>query len=168
MSFLCAARFVQGREQSVTTSEWSITRGVALMDVVAKMPVGHKPSEHNLTAALDLLDQLEREPMSPGDPQRRQGHAYLDCESAGLHVIQIGWVNYAIRGLPDAWAIGAHVTTVIDGFTSTRQIPTFYLDPRVQGCLTPEGARRAAVDIIRPYPDHHQYEVHVAVEPIWH
>lgn len=167
--YLCAARFRQDDVSDVTVSEWAPTRGMAFLDVVAKMPVGFRPSQHNMDGALALLDELNDKPMDVGEPQRRHEWAYLTRQSETMFTIQIGWVDYVIRSTPDAWAVVCHVTSVSDeGWSRTREVPTFYLDPRVQGCITAEAARRVATEIVRPFPDYHNYEVHVAVEPIWH
>jgi pheromone shutdown protein TraB len=39
------------------------------------------------------------------------------------------------------YAVSAHVERTVDGWTSSRQVPTFYLHPNVQGILTEERAQ---------------------------
>jgi hypothetical protein len=46
------------------------------------------------------------------------------------------------------YAVTATVTTLTDGWTSTRQVPTFYLDENVQGIVSEDHAARVAADII--------------------
>jgi len=46
------------------------------------------------------------------------------------------------------YAITATATTVSKGWSSTRQIPTFYLDDRVQGILNETQAIGIAMDIL--------------------
>jgi hypothetical protein len=48
------------------------------------------------------------------------------------------------------YAVSATLTTSREGGTSTRGIPTFYLDARVQGILSEESARAVARSIIDP------------------
>jgi hypothetical protein len=46
------------------------------------------------------------------------------------------------------YSVQGTITRTVDGWTSTRQIPTFYLNSDVQGILTEEGAKRVADDIV--------------------
>jgi hypothetical protein len=50
------------------------------------------------------------------------------------------------------YAIQAQIFTADDSgqFAGSRQIPTFYLDPKVQGILNESDARRIAREIIDP------------------
>jgi hypothetical protein len=38
-----------------------------------------------------------------------------------------------------------------EGWDRTRQVPTFYLDPRVQGIVSAAHAERIALDILDPF-----------------
>lgn len=46
------------------------------------------------------------------------------------------------------WSIQATVTTEVDGWKVTRQVPTFYLNPRVQGIVSQDHAVSIARDIL--------------------
>lgn len=48
--------------------------------------------------------------------------------------------------------------TVREDWSRTRQVPTFFLDPRVQGIVSEDHAKRIALDIIDPFG---QYDVSV-------
>lgn len=62
------------------------------------------------------------------------------------------------------YAITATVSrTTIDSWTSTRQVPTFYLDESVQGIVSAEHAEQIARGIIDPFGE---YEVHVNAEQV--
>lgn len=49
-----------------------------------------------------------------------------------------------------AYAIQASVSVIIDGWTRTRQLPTFYLDKECQGIVNEHHAKSIAFDIINP------------------
>jgi hypothetical protein len=46
------------------------------------------------------------------------------------------------------YSVQGTITRTVDGWTSTRQIPMFYLNSDVQGILTVEGAKRVADDVV--------------------
>lgn len=48
------------------------------------------------------------------------------------------------------YAISATVCTARDHYQTSRQVPTFYLDARVQGLISEGHARRVALDVIDP------------------
>lgn len=52
------------------------------------------------------------------------------------------------------YAITANVSRERDGWSGSRQIPTFYLDENVQGIMSEAGARNIAQTIIDPYNEH--------------
>lgn len=56
------------------------------------------------------------------------------------------------------YAITATFTRQEGEWSSTRQVPTFYLDERVQGILNEAGAVKVARTIVDPLG---QYEVHI-------
>lgn len=57
------------------------------------------------------------------------------------------------------YAITATISrTTTDDWTSTRQVPTFYLDESVQGIVNEEHAKRIAREIIDPFSE---YAMHV-------
>lgn len=62
------------------------------------------------------------------------------------------------------YAVSATVTgqTTL-GVTTTRQVPTFYLDERVQGLISEDHASRVALDVIDPARvlRDRGYEIHV-------
>jgi hypothetical protein len=47
------------------------------------------------------------------------------------------------------YAVSAHVERTVDGWTTSRQVPTFYLHPNVQGILTEERAHIIARRMIQ-------------------
>lgn len=49
------------------------------------------------------------------------------------------------------YKVVATVSRESDGWTSTRQIPTFFLDPDIQGIVSVEHAQKIALDIIDPW-----------------
>lgn len=49
-----------------------------------------------------------------------------------------------------AYAIQANVSVVVDGWTRTRQLPTFYLEKECQGIVNEQHAEAIAYDIINP------------------
>ena len=49
------------------------------------------------------------------------------------------------------YAINATVTRKVDGWVSTVQVPTFYLDPNVQGITDAFHAQQIAAQIINPF-----------------
>jgi len=51
------------------------------------------------------------------------------------------------------WAITATVTYYCEGWQTTRQVPTFYLNENVQGILTEAHAKRITHTIINPFDD---------------
>lgn len=48
------------------------------------------------------------------------------------------------------YAVTAVVETKSAPWTSTRQIPTFFLDENVQGIRTEKGAKKIALDVLDP------------------
>jgi hypothetical protein len=46
------------------------------------------------------------------------------------------------------YSVQGTITRTVDGWTSTRQIPMFYLNSDVQGILTVEQAKRVADDVV--------------------
>ena len=49
------------------------------------------------------------------------------------------------------YAIQGQLETMREGWSSSRQLPTFYLDPSVQGIISAEHAERVARDIFEPF-----------------
>jgi hypothetical protein len=94
-----------------------------------------------------------------------------------MRVTVTEWCNRTRRHLPigdtrtpgpelNMYAITATVSEENkDGWISTRQVPTFYLDEAVQGIVSADHAERIARDVINPFG---LYEVHagaVRVDP---
>lgn len=50
--------------------------------------------------------------------------------------------------VPALWAVSANVERTRDGWSGSIQIPTFFLDPRVQGILTADHAERVAREML--------------------
>ena len=66
------------------------------------------------------------------------------------------------------WAVQANVVTqTTPDYTSSRTLPTFYLDPNVQGIVDADHARRIALQIVDPYCDGDVSPANVHVEPIY-
>lgn len=59
------------------------------------------------------------------------------------------------------WRVTAQVTRVQDGWQSSRQVPTFYLDSDLQGITGAEHAIRVAQEVIDPYAE---LAVHATVQ----
>ncbi len=51
------------------------------------------------------------------------------------------------------YGVTATVASKRDGWTTTHQVPTFYLDSAVQGILSKEHAKTIAADIVNPTKD---------------
>lgn len=71
---------------------------------------------------------------------------------------------------PRLWAVQAQVEVNVEreGWSMSRQVPTFYLDPTVQGITGPETARAVAEDILHTLSgDDKHVRMHVTVEPVY-
>lgn len=69
---------------------------------------------------------------------------------------------------PRLWAVQAQVVTETFDGTVSRQVPTFYLDPVVQGITGQEGAVTVASDILMTMAgDSPEVNLHVSVEPVY-
>lgn len=67
----------------------------------------------------------------------------------------------------EMWVIGALVErTSPDGWTSSRQVPTFYLHPNVQGTLTEADAVRVASGMLSELVDDPDAVFHVHAERV--
>jgi hypothetical protein len=65
------------------------------------------------------------------------------------------------------YAINATVVTERDGWTSTRQVPTFFLDGNVQGIATAERAEEIARDLLlTAAPDDNRPTVYVHAQEV--
>jgi hypothetical protein len=66
------------------------------------------------------------------------------------------------------WIIQAQVETIEDNadgarWTGSRQVPTFFIDRRVQGALTREDAERIAREVLNPIGAIPDERIHVTV-----
>ena len=64
------------------------------------------------------------------------------------------------------YAVTAQVVLRTERGYSSRQVPTFYLDPTTQGLISPEHAARVALSVLTtmlPYGDHGIDSIHLAV-----
>ena len=71
---------------------------------------------------------------------------------------------------PKFWRVQAQVShRLADGYTSTRQVPTFLLDTSITGVIDEASARRVAEDVITSMAPGHQEEVSLSIhlEPVY-
>lgn len=128
--------------------------------------VGYRPQPANIEGGLRLLRAHDSGEMVP----RQSNYAYYDQDLDGRPVIQIGWVDYTFRGPVKLWAVTAQVSVRLErqGWSSSRQVPTFYLNPTVQGITGPDTARAVAEDILHTLSgDDEDVSVSITVEPVY-
>lgn len=53
--------------------------------------------------------------------------------------------------MPKMYAVQGQIETEREGWTGSRQLPTFYLHPSVQGITSTEHAERIARDLLTPF-----------------
>lgn len=169
--FICTATVHHGDTRLTATGRGD-SRGGALLDAILSTDVGYRASPANADSALEALEIYDRgDARAPGKPLP-VGHVYLEVDDDGYPVINIGWVTYTFTCEQPVrlWAVTAQVRINLEreGWSGSRQVPTFYLDPTVQGITGPEGARAVAEDILYTVAgDTEGVQLHVTVEPIY-
>lgn len=164
----CTAVFHQGEERH----EWvGVGRNHvdAFVSAATNQSVpGLLPGPENRESAQRLLSQWSLRPEYAASV--RDGHAYLNVGLTGPE-ISIGWVTYTFTQSVRLWAVTAQVSVQLErgGWSSSRQVPTFYLDPSVQGITDAEQAEWIARDILETAGpiDDDTVSYSVTVEPVY-
>ena len=164
----CTAVFHQGEERH----EWvGVGRNHvdAFVSAATNQSVpGLLPGPENRESAQRLLSQWSLRPEYAASV--RDGHAYLNVGLTGPE-ISIGWVTYTFTQSVRLWAVTAQVSVQLErgGWSSSRQVPTFYLDPSVQGITDAEQAEWIARDILETAGpiDDDGVSYSVTVEPLY-
>lgn len=168
--FTCTSTVHHG-DCSLTATGEGATRRAALLAAIEATDVGYRPSDDNTQGGVELVERWERGDRPAGRYlDSMKGYAYLMDEPEGPR-IQIGWVDFTFtERTVRMWAVQAQVSTLLErqGWSLSRQVPTFYLDPSVQGITGPEGARAVAEDILYTVAgDTERVQLHVTVEPLY-
>lgn len=172
-AYVCTARVYHG-DTRLTATGTGPTRVEAFVDAVANVDIGYRPSEHNTAGGIAALTDFAAGRIAR-TPEHR--YAYLEPDiMGGEPTIQIGWCDFLFaKREVKLWAITAQVEVhrpaegYPNGWTSSRQVPTFYLDPLVQGILTEAGAVKIAEDILSTAGavDGESVTLHVTATPIY-
>jgi len=165
----CTATFHQGEVREIVT-ERGPTILSAFTAAANALPVGLKVGTDNYDNGISLLGHWLSGAIGEAGKQEKRGHSYLTLDEHNQPVISIGWVTFTFPRNVRLWAVQAQVSTLLEreGWSLSRQVPTFYLDPSVQGITGPEGARAVAEDILYTVAgDSERVQLHVTVEPIY-
>lgn len=132
---------------------------------------GYRPNPDNVEAALELLDAHDSGDLTvDSNSERKMRGAYLTTDEDGYPIVDIGWVSFTWTAKPRLWAVTAHVGVQLDdGYSMSRQVPTFYLDPDVQGITDAKHATNIAEEVLStagPVMDDH-VTLNIHVEPIY-
>lgn len=163
----CTSRVHHGDAQ-LTATGTGPTYAEAFAAAVAATDVGYRPSPPNTEGGLRLL----RAHAAGGEVERQSAYAYYDMDIEGRPTIQIGWCDFTFTRRPvRLWAVQAQVVVQleVEAWSSSRQVPTFYLDPQVQGITDKAHAERIAEDILSTagaLDDEHVSYV-ITVEPVY-
>lgn len=172
---VCTAKFHQGDVVEVVKSEPAHTRAAAFLDAVRAQDIGLRSGTDNVSHAVSLLVRYDDGARpSPGDRYLQSGYASLEDRVDGPAIL-IGWSTYTFEeeAQPKLYAITAQVETTLPDALGTpwsisRQVPTFYLDPLVQGILDEAGARRVAENILHTAAgDSEGVTLHVTAVPVY-
>lgn len=172
MSFRCTATVHHGTYHQKVTGT-GVDRGTALAVAVSEVNAGYRPSAANVESALQLLVAPDQ-PL-PGTTMSKGG-AYIGTDDDGYPVIDIGWVHFEWTQSPRLWQVTAQVEVRqppsrgwVNGWNLSRQVPTFYLDPSVQGIISEAGAVKVAEDILSSAGpvDAEGVTLHVSVTPVF-
>lgn len=175
MIITCTSTVRHG-DTRLTATGSGATRQEAFTAAVEATDVGYRPNPRNIEGALELLGRWDvggRPPVGRSISSD-SGFAYLSERPDGQPSIEIGWVDFtfttqAVR----MWAVQAQVEMTLrkDGAwagTTSRQVPTFYLDPAVQGITDKAHAARIADEILMTMGgDNPDFLPHVTVEPLY-
>ena len=172
--FTCTSTVRHGGTR-LTATGTGVTREEALTAAVAATNIGYRPHPDNVRGALELVLRYHNgERPSASFVKSTNGHATMSVDHDGYPVIQIGWVDYTFtERTVRMWAVQAQVEMTLrkDGAwagTTSRQVPTFYLDPAVQGITDKAHAARIADEILMTMGgDDPDFLPHVTVEPIY-
>jgi hypothetical protein len=171
---VCTATFHQGEVRETVTSRPRHTRADAFLGAVRAQDIGLRSNTENTSHAVSLLVRYDDGARpSPGDRYLQSGYASLE-DRGDQPVILIGWSTYTFAEVEvkpvRLWQITAQVEVNLpSGYTSSRQVPTFYLDPSVQGILNAEGAVKVAEDILSTAGpvDEPFVVLHVTADPVY-
>lgn len=170
MTITCTSTVRHG-DTRLTATGTGVTREEALTAAVAATNIGYRPHPDNVRGALELVLRYHNGER-PSASFVTNGRATMSLDHDGNPVIQIGWCDFTFTLVPPVrmWAVQAQVSTHCEreGWSVSRQVPTFYLDPSVQGITGPEGARAVAEDILHTMAgDDEGVRLHVTVEPTY-
>ena len=167
--FTCTS-IVRHGETHLTATGTGPTHEAAFTAAVDSMDIGYRPSPDNREGGLRLL----RAHGTRVDVPRQENYAYYDTDLTGQPIIQIGWVDFHFTERVERpvrlWAVTAQVSVQLEreGWSSSRQVPMFFLDPAVQGITGPDTARAVAEDILHTLSgDDEDVSVSVTVEPVY-
>ena len=178
--FTCTSTVRHGGTR-LTATGTGVTREEALTAAVAATNIGYRPHPDNVRGALGLMLRYHNgERPSASFVESTNGHATMSLDHDGYPVIQIGWVDYTFtytftERTVRMWAVQAQVSFTVpeEGWRSewsgSRQVPTFYLDPSVQGITDAAHAERIARDILETAGpiDDEGTSYSITVEPIY-
>lgn len=170
--FTCTSKVHHG-DTRLTATGTGVTRQEAFTAAVEATDVGYRPNPRNIEGALELLGRWDvggRPPVGRSIVSD-SGFAYLSEDPEGPR-IEIGWCDFTFTSQPTVrlWAVQAQVSTFLEreNWSMSRQVPTFYLDPSVQGITGPESARAVAEDIFHTLSGGDEdVRLHVTVEPLY-
>lgn len=165
MTIICTSTVHHG-DTLLTVTGTGPTYPAAFAAAAEATDVGYRPSPPNLEGALRLLRAHE----AGGEVPQQSNYAYYDMDVEGEPTIQIGWVDFTFTKRDvRLWAITAQVSVLTGaGWDSSRQVPTFYLDPAVQGITDRDHAARIAEDILfTSAGDAQGVTIAVHVEPVY-
>lgn len=141
------------------------TEDSAFDAAVIAQGTGYQPSRANDASVHVLLHRLHSGDWTDGGTS--DGNVTMTIED-GEAKVHVGWVTYTWTSVR-LWAVTATINSQLtqDGWSSTRQVPTFYLDPAVQGITSAGHAERIAEEILRSLcGDAAGVTVSIHVEPI--
>ena len=136
----------------LTATGTGATRQEAFLAAVEATDVGYRPNPGNTSGGVGLLERWDRGERPP--PARSivsdQAYAYLSERPDGEPAIEIGWCDFTFTPVPPVrlWAVTAQVEWEDGRGGGSRQVPTFYLDPSVQGITDAAHAERIAGEIL--------------------
>lgn len=166
MTVRCTATIHHGNYRA-TFEGFGANEDDAFHAAVDAQGVGYQPSRANDGSAHVLLSRHRLHGHRLAPSQLKEGNVTMTLDGEARPVIHIGWVTYtwdAVR----LWAVTAQVSPLRDdGFSGSRQVPTFYLDPAVQGILSEQGAQDVARQVLTAANATGDVELHVHVEPVF-
>lgn len=172
MTVTCTAVFHQGEDRTEWVGVGRNHVDAFISAATRQEVVGLLPGPENRESAQRLLNAWSLRPEYAASV--RDGHAYLTVGLNGPE-ISIGWVTYTFTQTVRLWAVTAQVSFTVERegwrseWSGSRQVPTFYLDPSVQGITDAEHATRIARDILETAGpiDDEETTYSITVEPIY-